>query len=91
MVAKISELCPEVENEFNLLRTLRHEKIVTLFEAYKNDSIAVLIQEKLQGADILTYLSTRHEYSEQIVANIVLQVIFAGIFSYYKLFEMIKS
>lgn len=35
---------------------------------------AVLIFEKLQGADVLTYLSSRHEYTEQMVATIIQQV-----------------
>lgn len=37
-------------------------------------SVAVFVQEKLQGVDVLTYLSSRHEYSEQTVANIITQV-----------------
>lgn len=41
----------------------------------ENAPVAVFIQEKLQGADILTYLSTKEEYSEQTVATIVTQVI----------------
>jgi len=40
----------------------------------ENAPVAVLIQEKLQGADILTYLSTKEQYSEQTVAIIVTQV-----------------
>lgn len=30
--------------------------------------------EKLQGADVLTYLTSRHTYTEQMVATIVTQV-----------------
>lgn len=41
----------------------------------ENAPVAVFIQEKLQGADILTYLSTKEHYSEQTVATIVAQVI----------------
>jgi hypothetical protein len=41
----------------------------------ENAPVAVFIQEKLQGADILTYLSTKENYSEQTVATIVTQVI----------------
>lgn len=46
----------------------------------ENAPVAVFIQEKLQGADILTYLSTREQYSEQTVATIVTQVDIIGIF-----------
>lgn len=81
VVAKIFEYTPEtsskIQKEFENLRTLRHERIAYLIAAYKpqNAPIAVLIQEKLQGADILTYLGSRHEYSEQTVASILTQTL----------------
>lgn len=81
VVAKIFELTPEnqsqVQKEFENLRTLRHERIASLIAAFKpkTSSIAVLVMEKLQGADILTYLGSRHEYSEQTVATIISQVL----------------
>nr|XP_029726472.1 obscurin isoform X2 [Aedes albopictus] len=82
VVAKISELGDEriaeaTEREFEMLRTLRHERIASLLAAFKpkNTSIAALVMEKLQGADVLTYLSSRSEYSEQIVATIINQIL----------------
>ncbi|XP_065086396.1 obscurin isoform X3 [Ochlerotatus camptorhynchus] len=82
VVAKIFELGDErvaeaAEREFEMLRTLRHERIASLFAAFKpkNTSIAALVMEKLQGADVLTYLSSRAEYSEQIVATIINQIL----------------
>lgn len=65
-----------VEGEFAALRSLRHERIAIMLEAYKSpDRSSVFILEKLQGADVLTYLATRHEYTEQTVATIVSQVL----------------
>lgn len=81
VVAKIFELNAEtssqIQREFEALRTLRHEKIAYMINAFKpqGQPIAILIQEKLQGADILTYLGSRHEYSEQTVATILTQVL----------------
>lgn len=80
IVAKLLELCPETEEqvnrEFEALRSLRHERIASLETAFKPPgALAVLVQEKLQGADILTYLSSRHEYTEQMVATVVSQVL----------------
>lgn len=82
IVAKIFELGDEriaeaAEREFEMLRTLRHERIASLLAAFKpkNTSIAALVMEKLQGADVLTYLSSRSEYSEQIVATIINQIL----------------
>ncbi|XP_066993450.2 obscurin isoform X6 [Anabrus simplex] len=80
IVAKLLEIRPDTEQlvnrEFEALRSLRHERIAALEAAYKPPgSVAVLIQEKLQGADILTYLSSRHEYTEQTVATVVAQIL----------------
>ncbi|GAB0092620.1 Obscurin [Sergentomyia squamirostris] len=81
VVAKIFELNSEneanIQHEFNLFRTLRHERIPALLAAFRpqNSPIAVLVQEKLQGADILTYMASRHEYSEQVIATVVTQII----------------
>lgn len=81
VVAKIFEYTAEtssqIQKEFENLRTLRHEKIAFLIAAFKpqGSPIAVLVQEKLQGADVLTYLGSRHEYTEQTVAAIICQVL----------------
>lgn len=81
VVSKILENHPETEvlvkREFDCLRRLRHERIANLLAAYQapGSPVAALILEKLQGADILTYLSSRHDYTEQMVATIVTQVL----------------
>ncbi|XP_054277504.1 obscurin-like isoform X6 [Macrosteles quadrilineatus] len=81
VVAKLLEYRPDtevaVDAEFEAYRSLRHERIACLIEAYKpsNAQVAVFIEEKLQGVDVLTYLSNRHEYTEQTVANIITQVL----------------
>lgn len=81
IVAKLLEYRPETETrvlkEFECLRRLRHERVSSLLAAYKapNTSVAVFILEKLQGADILTYLSSRHEYTEQMVSTVITQVL----------------
>ncbi|XP_044269472.1 obscurin isoform X2 [Tribolium madens] len=79
VVAKVLDLtnANDVEGEFAALRSLRHERIAGLVAAYKTSSspVAVFILEKLQGADVLTYLAAKHEYSEQTVATIVSQIL----------------
>lgn len=78
VTAKVLVMSPtkkdDIEGEFAALRSLRHERIASLLDAYITNDQAVFILEKLQGFDILTYLSTQHEYSEQTVATIVSQV-----------------
>ncbi|XP_050295068.1 obscurin-like isoform X13 [Anthonomus grandis grandis] len=65
----------DVEGEFAALRSLRHERIASLLAAYHSGDKAVFILEKLQGADVLTYLASKHEYTEQTVATIVGQIL----------------
>ncbi|XP_043515960.1 obscurin isoform X5 [Frieseomelitta varia] len=81
IVAKILELNSQTEKqvnrEFEALRSLRHERIGLLEAAYKaqGSPIAVFILEKLQGADILTYFSSKHEYTENCVAIAMTQIL----------------
>ncbi|XP_060519331.1 obscurin isoform X9 [Cylas formicarius] len=80
VVAKVLDMSDqkqkdEVEGEFAALRSLRHERIAGLLGAYHSGDKAVFILEKLQGADVLTYLASKHEYSEQTVASIVSQIL----------------
>uniref|UniRef100_A0A336KYA7 CSON000839 protein n=1 Tax=Culicoides sonorensis TaxID=179676 RepID=A0A336KYA7_CULSO len=71
VVAKIFDYTDDtsriIEQEFETLRTLRHERIVSLITGIKpnNSSIAIMIMEKLQGANILTYLSTPEVLNEE--------------------------
>ncbi|XP_026827528.1 obscurin isoform X4 [Ooceraea biroi] len=81
IVAKILELNAETEKqvhcEFEAFRSLRHERIAMLEAAYKppGSPVAMFVMEKLQGADILTYFFSRHEYTENCVANAVTQIL----------------
>lgn len=80
VVAKVFDLNAAgdaVQGEFETFRTLRHERIPALLAAYKlpNLPVGILVQDKLQGADVLTYLSSRHEYNEQHVCSIVTQIL----------------
>lgn len=81
VVAKVFDLNAAteeaVQREFETFRTLRHERIPALLAAFKLPSlpVGILVQEKLQGADVLTYLSSRHEYNEQHVCAIITQIL----------------
>ena len=81
VAAKIFELRPDteaqVDAEFEALRSLRHERIALLEAAFRPEGspVAAIILEKLQGADVLTYLASRHEYTESCVANVIAQVL----------------
>ncbi|KAJ8919920.1 hypothetical protein NQ315_006449 [Exocentrus adspersus] len=65
----------DIEGEFAALRSLRHERIASLLAAYRTSDTATFVLEKLQGADVLSYLASKHEYTEQTVATIVTQIL----------------
>lgn len=81
VVAKVFDLNAgtdvAIQKEFETFRTLRTERIPGLLAAFKppNLPVAVLIQEKLQGADVVSYLSSRHEYNEQHVCSVITQTL----------------
>jgi len=73
--AKIVGKDDDSTQELAVLRTLCHERIVALHKVYVYDELYVFIMEKLQGMDVLTFLSQRHEYTEQMVASIITQIL----------------
>lgn len=61
--------------EYEVLKSLRHERIICLKTASVHDDVVVLGLEKLCGMDVLTYLTMRHQYNEDMVARIIKQVL----------------
>ncbi|XP_067131065.1 obscurin-like isoform X2 [Centruroides vittatus] len=79
LIAKVLQKTPQTESsilhEFDILRSLKHERIVSLEMASTNPTATIFIMEKLSGMDILTYFSCRHQYTEEMVAKVVTQVL----------------
>jgi serine/threonine protein kinase len=63
-------------SEYEIVRSLKHERIAELSRAmrYKNDYM-VLIMDKLDGMDILTYLCQRDQYTEEDVSIMMRQTL----------------
>ncbi|XP_037503799.1 obscurin isoform X1 [Rhipicephalus sanguineus] len=61
--------------EYEVLKSLRHERVICLKTASVHDDVVVLGLEKLCGMDVLTYLSMRHTYNEDMVVRIIKQVL----------------
>merc|ERR1712073_5162 len=54
---------------------LKHEKIVSLVEAFETDKMCLLKFDALPGTDVVSYLSEKSIYSEQLVADMTLQIL----------------
>jgi len=63
------------KREFKNLKTLKHEKIVSLVDAYESDKMCLLKFDSLPGTDVVTYLAEKSMYSEQLVAEMTLQIL----------------
>ncbi|XP_074169907.1 striated muscle preferentially expressed protein kinase isoform X6 [Rhinolophus sinicus] len=78
-VAKIVPYAAEgkrrVLQEYEVLRTLHHERLMSLHEAYITPRYLVLIAESCGNRELLCGLSDRFRYSEDDVATYVVQLL----------------
>ncbi|XP_073490417.1 striated muscle preferentially expressed protein kinase isoform X2 [Aquarana catesbeiana] len=63
-----------VLQEYEVLKCLHHQRILSLHEAYITPRYLVLISEQCSGREILYCLVERFRYSEDDVANYLLQI-----------------
>lgn len=70
-----SEIESGINNEYEIMKSLANERIVGLQYASRGSSAYVLVMERLSGIDVLTFLSQRQKYNEEIVSKIIQQVL----------------
>lgn len=61
--------------EFKNLKTLRHEKMVSLVDAFETEKLALLQFAALPSTDVLSYIAERPSYTEDMVCQIAGQVL----------------
>merc|ERR1719188_1028285 len=61
--------------EFKNLKTLRHEKMVSLVDAFETDRFSLLQFNSLPSTDVLSYIAERPFYTENMVCDIAGQVL----------------
>ncbi|XP_068102124.1 striated muscle preferentially expressed protein kinase isoform X2 [Hyperolius riggenbachi] len=64
-----------VLQEYEVLKCLHHQRILSLHEAYITPRYLVLISEQCSGREILYCLVERFRYSEDDVVNYILQIL----------------
>ncbi|KAK3866226.1 hypothetical protein Pcinc_028227 [Petrolisthes cinctipes] len=69
------ERSTQVKEEVEALKSLRHERIAQLYESYCVGNVTVLVMEPLAGVDVLTYMASQYQYSEQQIYTVVNQVL----------------
>ncbi len=60
--------------EYEMLKSVRQQHIVRLWEAYLSDNFVVLVFEKLYGENVARSLSLKNKYNEYQVSSIIKQV-----------------
>ena len=74
-VAKAIALTDDsARKEFEIYKSLQHEKIAHLHSASVSQTSLFLVMEKLSGIDVLSYLSSKPLYTEDLVSRIIHQV-----------------
>merc|ERR1719323_2386681 len=63
------------KREMKNLKTLRHERLVSLVDAWETDKMFMLKFDSLPGTDVVTYLAEKSSFSEQMVADIACQIL----------------
>lgn len=63
-----------LKHEYEAAKSLRHERLITMYEAYELPDVTVFIMEFLGGPDILTFLTEKLQYTEQHVSIVINQV-----------------
>merc|ERR1712198_151783 len=61
--------------EFKNLKTLKHEKMVSLVDAFETDRFSLLQFNALPSTDVLTYIAEKSFYTENTVCEIAGQVL----------------
>ncbi|KAM9085227.1 striated muscle preferentially expressed protein kinase isoform 2-T2 [Megaptera novaeangliae] len=75
IVPYVAEGKRRVLQEYEVLRTLHHERLMSLHEAYITPRYLVLIAENCGNRELLCGLSDRFRYSEDDVATYVVQLL----------------
>jgi len=63
------------KREFKNLKTLKHEKMVSLVDAFETEGMFMLKFDPLPSTDVVAYLAEQPSYTEQTVAEVTLQVL----------------
>lgn len=90
-VRRVAKVIPYSDNtkedslrEFEMLKSLRQEHIVRMYEGFLHNGFCVLILEKLYGENVARSLSLKNKYNEYQVTGIIKQVLDALQFLHHR-------
>jgi len=75
---------PDDLREYEMLKSVKQEHIVQLFEAYTWEGHVILVLEKLYGENVARSLSLKNRYNEHQVSGIIKQVLDAFQFLHHR-------
>lgn len=65
----------KVMQEFNILRKLRHQNVVRLYESFETIQHIVFVMEVCGGGELLTYVRRRRKLKEDVASFLFSQII----------------
>ncbi|XP_069107585.1 twitchin-like isoform X2 [Argopecten irradians] len=63
------------KHEYELLKSLSHERVVSLYESYLYKDSLYMVLEFLYGLNVIQHLSFKTKYTEDMVARVMRQVL----------------
>ena len=63
------------EQEVSILRRLRHQNVVKLFEMFGGPKHSIVVMELCAGGDLLNYVRKRRRVKEEVAKHIIRQVL----------------
>ena len=66
----------KVQNEIDILRTLKHRNIMRLYETFNTNNLMIIVLELCSGGDLLDYIKKRKSIVEPIAKVAFKQVWF---------------
>lgn len=64
-------------NELYILREIKHNGIIRLYEIYESDQYLYLIMEQIKGVGLITKIKSKNSYSEEDASKMIKSLITA--------------
>ena len=65
----------KILHEVNLMKKLRHNSVVKIFETFETTKYLIIIMEYVSGGDLLSYVKKRNKLTEPVARYLFKQII----------------
>eukprot|EP00826_Nyctotherus_ovalis_P026843 TRINITY_DN2093_c0_g1_i1.p1 TRINITY_DN2093_c0_g1~~TRINITY_DN2093_c0_g1_i1.p1 ORF type:complete len:720 (-),score=227.83 TRINITY_DN2093_c0_g1_i1:141-2300(-) len=65
----------KVMKEFSILKALRHQNIIRLYESFETDKHILIVMELCAGGDVLSYIKRHRKVKEEVAKRILKELV----------------